>query len=60
MIQAMMHIKPYDCKDLDEFQLASVRGGIGPIGEAVEWYYKTMGSFYRGLWDGLTGKEPAV
>ena len=56
----MIHITSYDCTALNADQTASIRGGIGPIGEAVEWYYKTMGSFYRGLWDGLTGKDPAA
>ena len=55
-----MNVTKFDCTPLDEIQVASIQGGIGPIGEAVEWYYKTMGSFYRGLWDGLTGNEPAL
>lgn len=37
--------------------LERILGGTGPLGEALEWYYMTMGSFYRGLWDGLTGQE---
>ncbi len=41
-------------------QLAQTTAGTGPLGEALEWYYKTMGSFYRGLWDGLTGQEAMV
>ena len=47
-------------KALSEAELVEIQGGGGPIGEALEWYYKTMGSFYRGLWDGLTGAEPKV
>ena len=34
--------------------------GGGPILDSIEWYYKTVGSLYRGFWDGLTGKDPAV
>ena len=45
---------------LSKTQLVEIQGGGGPIGEALEWYYKTMGSFYRGLWDGLTGAEPKL
>lgn len=45
---------------LSKTELVEVQGGGGPIGEALEWYYKTMGSFYRGLWDGLTGAEPKL
>jgi hypothetical protein len=45
---------------LSKTELVEIQGGGGPIGEALEWYYKTMGSFYRGLWDGLTGAEPKL
>ena len=45
---------------LSKTELIEIQGGRGPIGEALEWYYKTMGSFYRGLWDGLTGAEPKL
>ena len=45
---------------LSKTELIEIHAGGGPIGEALEWYYKTMGSFYRGLWDGLTGAEPKV
>jgi hypothetical protein len=45
---------------LSKSELVEIQGGGGPIGEALEWYYKTMGSFYRGLWDGLTGAEPKL
>jgi hypothetical protein len=45
---------------LSKTELIEIQGGGGPIGEALEWYYKTMGSFYRGLWDGLTGAEPKL
>lgn len=42
---------------LSKTELIEIQGGGGPISEALEWYYKTVGSFYRGLWDGLTGAE---
>lgn len=43
--------------ELSQRQLHQIHGGSGPIREAIEWYYKTMGSFYHGIWDGLTGQE---
>lgn len=49
-----------DLVALSQSELSEIRGGGGPISEALEWYYKTMGSFYRGLWDGLTGAEPKL
>ncbi len=57
-------MKPYeffrtDLEVLSERELLEIQGG-GPIKEALEWYYKTVGSFYRGFWDGLTGAEPIV
>ena len=48
-----------NCALLTKDELFEVQGG-GPIIDAVEWYYKTVGSFYRGIWDGLTGADPAV
>ena len=45
--------------ELSSGKLEQTTGG-GPIREALEWYYKTMGSFYHGLWDGLTGQEAKV
>lgn len=45
---------------LSQTELLELKGGGGPITEALEWYYKTMGSFYRGVWDGLTGAEPKL
>jgi hypothetical protein len=44
---------------LDSGALKKIHGG-GPIKDAVEWYYKSVGSFYRGIYDGLMGNEPAV
>ena len=46
--------------ELSRMELITIQGGSGPITEAVEWYFKTLGSFYRGVWDGLIGNEPAV
>jgi hypothetical protein len=46
--------------ELTSVQLQRTTAGSGPIREALEWYYKTMGSFYRGVWDGLTGEEAKV
>ena len=46
--------------ELSQTQMAQIHGGSGPSREALEWYYKTMGSFYHGLWDGLTGQEAKV
>lgn len=43
--------------EIPDAELSRIHGGSGPLKEALEWYYKTMGSFYRGLWDGLTGQE---
>lgn len=44
---------------LDSRELVMIQGG-GPIKDAVEWYYKSVGSFYRGIYDGLMGNEPVV
>ena len=46
--------------ELSRMELIAIQGGSGPITEAVEWYFKTLGSFYRGVWDGRVGNEPAV
>jgi hypothetical protein len=57
-----MKLDQFVDKDLDllsEIELIGIQGG-GPIRDGLEWYYKTVGSFYRGLWDGLTGAEPIV
>lgn len=42
--------------DLSQNELLRCNGG-GPIKDAVEWYYKSVGSFYRGIYDGLMGNE---
>ncbi len=47
------------CTELKQDELIAVKGG-GPIIDAIEWYYKSVGSFYRGIWDGLTGVDPVV
>ena len=46
-----------NCAALSDSEMKLINGG-SPIIDAVEWYYKTIGSFYRGIWDGLTGNEP--
>ena len=55
----MENISNMNCTQLDRSDLISIQGG-GPIKEAVEWYYKTVGSFYRGIYDGLKGNEPLI
>ena len=46
-----------NCAVLSDSEMNLINGG-SPIVDAVEWYYKTLGSFYRGIWDGLAGNEP--
>jgi hypothetical protein len=41
--------------ELNSIEAINICGG-GPIVDALSWYYQTMGSFYHGLYDGLTGK----
>jgi hypothetical protein len=55
----MENISNMNCTQLDRNELVTFQGG-GPIKEAVEWYYKTVGSFYRGIYDGLMGNEPLI
>ena len=55
----MEKISNFDFQELHQKELHFVKGG-GPIKDAVEWYYKSVGSFYRGIYDGLMGNEPAV
>ena len=45
-----------NCAVLSDSEMNLINGG-SPIVDAVEWYYKTLGSFYRGIWDGLVGNE---
>jgi len=54
---AMDKVMIKNCAVLSDSEMNSINGG-GPIIGAVEWYYKTVGSFYRGIWDGLVGNEP--
>ena len=58
-IITMKNLSKIDCIELDHEELLSLHGG-GPIKEAVEWYYKSVGSFYRGIYDGLMGNEPLM
>jgi len=55
----MESISNFDYQELDPKEALSFKGG-GPIIDAVEWYYKSVGSFYKGLYDGLMGNEPVV
>jgi len=47
------------CTDLNYNESIQINGG-GPIKDAVKWYYMTVGSFYRGIYDGLMGNEPII
>ena len=53
----MNHLIISNTVELTEKEMNFINGG-SPIMDAVEWYYKTVGSFYRGIWDGLVGNEP--
>lgn len=55
----MKNLSKIGCIELDQNELLSLQGG-GPIKEAVEWYYKSVGSFYRGIYDGLMGNDPLL
>lgn len=55
----MKNISNFNCFELDRNESLAVQGG-GPLLEAAEWYYKTVGSFYRGIYDGLMGNERLV
>lgn len=54
---SMKNLSDYYYVELNQIDLAGINGG-GPIKEAVKWYYLTVGSFYRGIYDGLLGNEP--
>lgn len=51
---SMKNLNEMHCSSLAYNEVIEINGG-GPIREAVEWYYKTVGSFYRGIYDGLMG-----
>jgi len=53
----MNHLNISNTVDLSVTEMNIINGG-SIILDAVEWYYKTLGSFYRGIWDGLVGNEP--
>lgn len=55
----MQSVSNINYSELGHHELLTLQGG-GPIKDAAEWYYKTVGSFYRGIYDGLMGHEPAV
>ena len=46
-------------KNLDNLELTEISGG-GPILDGINWYYRTMGSFYHGLYDGIVGNKPCL
>lgn len=56
---SMQNLSYYSCVELEQLELLHIQGG-GPIKEAVKWYYLTVGSFYRGIYDGLLGNEPVT
>ena len=56
----MNKLNQAEVTELSHSELIDFQGGQGPLLDALEWYYKTMGSFYKGVWDGLTGQPPAV
>lgn len=45
--------------ELSILELESIYGG-GPIQDAIDWYFKTGGSYARGFWDGFFRRDPAV
>ena len=55
----MENISYINCIELKQQDLINIHGG-GPIKEAAKWYYLTVGSFYRGIYDGLMGNEPVT
>ena len=55
----MKDISYQNCIELNQQDLLDIHGG-GPIKEAVKWYYLTVGSFYRGIYDGLAGNDPVA
>ena len=55
----MKDISYQSCIELNQQDLLDIHGG-GPIKEAVKWYYLTVGSFYRGIYDGLMGNDPVA
>lgn len=52
----MKNLVIFDTVEMTTTEMNLINGG-SPILDAVEWYYKTLGSFYRGIWDGLAGNE---
>lgn len=55
----MRNTNDANCVELNFNELTMVNGG-GPVKRAAQWYYMTVGSFYRGIYDGLMGNEPLV
>ncbi len=46
-----------NCIELNPMDLLEIQGG-GPLKEVAKWYYLSVGSFYRGIYDGLMGNDP--
>ncbi len=55
----MKNLSYYENMELHQTDLVQFQGG-GPIKEAAKWYYMTVGSFYRGIYDGLVGNESVI
>ena len=53
----MKNLSYPNCIELKPMDLLEVQGG-GPIKRAIQWYYLSVGSFYRGIYDGLSGNDP--
>ena len=54
-----METRNYDTHELSLIECQNVMGG-GPIKDFFESYYKTVGSFYRGIYDGFMGNEKKI
>lgn len=55
----MKKIVNFNVTELNFDESLKIEGG-GPIIDGLSWYFQTLGSFYRGVWDGLAGNQPAV
>jgi len=53
----MKNLSYPNCVELKQNDLLFIQGG-GPLKEAAKWYYLSVGSFYRGIYDGLMGNDP--
>ena len=55
----MKNISNFEIIELSIQESKCINGG-GPIVDGILDFYRTMGSFYKGLYDGLVGNEPAA